>query len=652
MPAGADDPVSVPARLGITRRVLLLSLVLMPLNCYWVLQMEIVWYCGQPTTVSLYFHVIFTLLVMLMINAVLRRCAPRWALHPNEFLTLYIMLAVATSVSSHDQVEILVSMLGESTWFATPENRWAERFDRFLPDYLVMKDRSILKGFYEGESTLYTTERLLAWAVPAAIWIAFIVVLVFTCLCINVIVRKQWTDRERLSYPIAQIPLAIVDPRADLWRSRLFWLGFALAAGINVLNGLNYLYPSIPGIPTRGRPFNNIGRFFVTWPWNVWNGVNFNFYPFAIGLGYLLPVDLLFASWFFFWYWQAELVVAARYGWLGRPRAPYIIEQSFGAYMGLFIFALWIGRGNLAQVLRHTVSRRKVIDDSREPLGYRWAVVGAGAGFAALVAFSWYNGMPMWIAVAFFAISFALLTAVTRMRAELGPPAHDLHYGGPDEMMTAVMGTQAIGPGGLAMFSMFWWLTRAYRSHPMPHQLEGFKIAERRNMSMRPLFWAMMLAGVVGAVAGFWGMLHIGYRYGMGTANVGLAAHAFAREPWDRLNRWLEVPQPPNRASELAIVVGLLFSLFLLLMRTRFAWWPFHPVGYAVSSSWSMGLLWGPLLIAWLIKLLVLRWGGLRLYRRGLPLFLGMIIGECMAGAVWSLIGVAFQTKTYVFWPY
>jgi hypothetical protein len=102
----------------------------------------------------------------------------------------------------------------------------------------------------------------------------------------------------------------------------------------------------------------------------------------------------------------------------------------------------------------------------------------------------------------------------------------------------------------------------------------------------------------------------------------------------------------------MAIVAGFLFSLFLLLMRTRFAWWPFHPVGYAVSGSWSMGLLWGPLLIAWVIKILVLRWGGLRLYRRGLPLFLGLIIGECVAGALWSLIGVGFQMKTYVFWPY
>jgi len=641
-----------PRDLGITGRVIVLGLILMPLNCYWVLQMEIVWYCGQPTTVSLYFHVVFTVLALLLLNIAVRRIRPQWALDARELLVLYIMLAVATSVCSHDQVEILVSMLGEGTWFATPENKWAERFDRFVPDHLVMKDKGILAGFYQGNSTLYTRERLLAWAVPAGIWIAFIVVLVFTCLCINAIVRKQWTERERLSYPIAQIPLEITDPKTDLWRNRLFWIGFAVAAGVNLLNGLNYLYPSMPAIPTRGKPFNNIGRYFTTWPWSMWGGVNFNLYPFAIGLGYLLPVDLLFASWFFFWYWQSELVAAAYYGWLGRPRSPYITEQSFGAYMGLFVFVLWIGRTNLAQVLRQTFSRRRLVDDSQEPLAYRWAVIGAGLGFATLVAFSWYNGMMLSVAIAFFVIQFAMLTAVTRMRAELGPPAHDLHYGGPDEMMTAVMGSQAIGPGGLAMFNIYWWLTRAYRSHPMPHELEGFKIAERRGISMRALFWAMLLAGFVGAVAGFWGMLHIGYRYGMGTAKVGLAAHAFAREPWDRLNRWMEVPQPANLASEMAIVAGFLFSLFLLLMRTRFAWWPFHPVGYAVSSSWSMGLLWGPLMIAWVTKLLVLRWGGLRLYRKGLPLFVGLIIGECIAGALWSLIGVGFQMKTYVFWPY
>ena len=45
-------------------------------------------------------------------------------------------------------------------------------------------------------------------------------------------------------------------------------------------------------------------------------------------------------------------------------------------------------------------------------------------------------------------------------------------------------------------------------------------------------------------------------------------------------------------------------------------------MGYAVSSSWSLNIIWLPLLIAWILKLLMLRYGGLKLYRDLLPLFL------------------------------
>ena len=68
--------------------------------------------------------------------------------------------------------------------------------------------------------------------------------------------------------------------------------------------------------------------------------------------------------------------------------------------------------------------------------------------------------------------------------------------------------------------------------------------------------------------------------------------------------------------------------------------------------TWSMSLLWMPLFIAWVVKLVILRFGGLRLYRQALPLFLGLILGEHVVGSIWSLIGIFGGFKTYVFWPY
>jgi len=640
---------SAPPGRGITARAVIIGLLLVFPNAYWLHQMEIVWYSTQPTTIALYFNVIFILIVLLIGNWLLRRLRPSWALEHSEFLVIYVILAITSSLAGHDQIEILVPAMGWGAWYATPENRWDELFSRFVPNYLAVKNKQVLAPFIEGHSSMYARDYLLAWAEPVAVWIGFIVVLLFAMLCINAILRRQWAEHERLSYPIVQIPLEITDPRFALWRSKLFWTAFAFAVALDTLNSLAFLYPSLPALDVRAL---KVDRFFTAWPWTVLGGTRGGLYPFAIGLGYLLPLDLLFSSWFFFWFWQGQKVITVVMAWEGDPRFPYIPEQSFGGYIGIVLFSLWVARHYLGRIFRTAFARDPGLLDGREPMPYRWAVWGLILSLGGLIAFSRYAGMPVWIAVSFFAVFFLLSTAITRMRAELGPPAHDLHAAGPDVILTNVFGSLALGPRAVTLFSLYYWMNRAYRSTPMPHQLEAFKIAEQRDLGQRHMMWVLLAAGALGTIAAFWSMISVGYTYGMGSANVGLAARAFGSEPWNRLGAWLTEPVKPSTGAGCATLGGIAFSILLLSLRMRWIWWPFHPVGYAVSSSWSMNLLWMPLFIAWVIKLLLLRWGGLRLYRQALPFFLGLILGEFTAGGAWSLIGIALKTKIYVFWPY
>src|SRR2546428_2778248 len=111
-------------------------------------------------------------------------------------------------------------------------------------------------------------------------------------------------------------------------------------------------------------------------------------------------------------------------------------------------------------------------------MSYRAAALGIAGGMAALVLFSAGIGMSPLIAVLFFLIYFALALAITRMRAELGTPIHDLHFTGPDWTLAQVIGTRDLGQQPLNAFTLFFWFNRAYRGHAMPHQLEGFKMAE------------------------------------------------------------------------------------------------------------------------------------------------------------------------------
>jgi hypothetical protein len=90
-----------------------------------------------------------------------------------------------------------------------------------------------------------------------------------------------------------------------------------------------------------------------------------------------------------------------------------------------------------------------------------------------------------------------------------------------------------------------------------------------------------------------------------------------------------------------------MFTLALAAARLRVVGFPLHPVGFAVSGSWNMSLLWLPLAVAWLVKLLVLRYGGLRLYRQALPFFLGLMLGDFVSTSVDNLLAIAMDWPVY-----
>ena len=102
----------------------------------------------------------------------------------------------------------------------------------------------------------------------------------------------------------------------------------------------------------------------------------------------------------------------------------------------------------------------------------------------------------------------------------------------------------------------------------------------------------------------------------------------------------------------LFIGLGFLTAIALTIIRGAFLWWPFHPAGYALSNAWGANVTWFPLFISWVIKSLILRYGGLKIDRKAAPLFMGLILGDFLTGCIWSIIGTLFRIPTYSFWVY
>ncbi len=643
----------LPGRPAIPWRALVVGTLLLPINAFWLVQMEMATSGAlrgttdlgpYPSTLSLFANVIFLLAALAALNAALRRLRRAWALSQNELLIVYVMLTIGTCLASVDFLDVLFPMLGHPTRYATASNGWNDLFVRYLPSWLSVRDADALKGWYTGSANPYAWAHLRAWIVPVLAWSAFTLTLLFVMFCMNTLLRIQWTRNEKLSYPIIQLPLDMTDPSGSFYRQRLLWAGFAVAGGISLLNGMAVLLPGISSLPIKSR---DLTPFFPNPPLNAMGWTPISLFPFAVGMGFLLPADMLFSSWFFCLTWRVQRIVSSYFGWASySPSFPYVNEQSFGAYMGVAALAIWGLRQHLATVVRQAWEAQPLPD---QPISYRAALIGVVLGTIALILFFHAAGVPLWACAAGFLLYFAIALACTRMRAELGPPAHDLHNGGPDYILTAVFGSRAFTPQALTGLTWFYWFNRAYRTIAMPYQMEAFKIGEQRGISMRGISLALLISSLVGLASGCWALYAIGYTYG---AEAKMASHfpGFGWEAYNRLSGWILSPRDTDVPAALAILVGLGFTLLLQMARMRFSGSPFHPLGYAVSGSFSLSTLWMPLLIAWIFKVSLLRYGGLAAYRRALPFFLGLILGDFLIGCGWHLFGWLLGVNTYSFY--
>jgi len=635
---------------GVTFRSIVLGLILIPFNALWMASTEMVWLTGTPTTLSLFYHVMFNLFWIVLGNELVKKVRPAWALEPGELLVVYSMQSIASALGSIDFIDVLIPMMAYLDHYGPVEGKYQE-LRPHVPDWLVVKDPAALKSFYLGQESIFDRANLVPWLGPLAWWLGFIVALCAVLWGLNLVFRKQWTEHEKLAYPIIQLPLHLSANPERLLADRLFWAAFVIAALIDVVNGLSFLFPLLPKIPVVH--VVNIQQFFPQRPWSDMGALWVSFYPFAIGMCFFMPLDLAFSCWFFFVFWKMQRVLASHIGVHGMPGFPFVEEQTAGGYYAIALIALWISRRQIGRMGKLLLGEGTEAATAWERREARLAAGFIAGGGAFLLYFCARAGMTMSVSVVFFGLYFLLSVGITRMRAELGQPCHDLHFIGPEIQIVKLVGAARMrkaNPRDLTMFGLFFFFNRAYRSHPMPHGLEAFRIAERLKLDNFRYLIAMGLAVVFGTVCAFGALLLMLNKYG--ATQVSGLGEWFGREAWDYTNLWFTTPQPQQNQPTYAILIGLLFALGLSALRMNLTWFPFHPVGYATSGSWAMDQLWMSIFVAWLVKSLLLRYGGARAYRPAVPFFLGLIMGDFIAGAFWNLFGTLAGMPVYHFWPY
>jgi hypothetical protein len=646
--AGSREP---GARSPLSIRAVALGVLLIPPACWWLQYTECVSEGTDMAGISYVLPALFLLFLLVALNHFAGReqrgndaPPPRllsfrsWS--QGELLTVFVMLSAGLTIGGPGGMQHLVMALGSVRWYAGAR-QW-EWMQPFLPGWLF-PERAALRGFFAGEAPRVPWQ---AWILPAAAWGIFILALITVMLCLASLLRRQWTDHERLTYPLVALPLAMTREGGELLftRSRLFWTAALVTVAIESLNSLNYLYPTLPLVPVK--PIE-LQSYVTERPWSAIGYFTVAFYPLVLGIGYLISLDVLFSYAFFYLLTKAQLIGCAALGWsdTAGQQLPYLPEQGSGAWIALALAALWMARRQLAHAVRRAWAGGR--DDPSEPISYRGALLGVAGGLLFLGLFCRAAGMSFAAALGVLGLYFLFVVAAARVRAEAGTAWLFSPSTNPPALMVAGAGVERLGLSNLVGMACLQWFMLNTESVAMPYHLEAFRLGDSARVQRAGIFRAILLASVVGIAAAFWALLSLYYHYGAATAKVNDWRTSMGSVPWERLSAWTRGPHGADTPALEAAALGMAVVALLSALRLRFLWWPLHPIGYAVANSFTMSWLWFPCLLMWVLKGLILRYGGLRLYRRWLPFFLGLILGDYLAGALWAILGAVLDIKIY-----
>ena len=629
----------------IAKRAVLIGTVLIIANSYWIAYVEMIWHTAHLTTVAMSVNVMFGIFIITVLNMWIRSFAPSVSLTQRDLIVVYSMLAVGSAFSGHDCIPRLMGLIPYAFRFATAENDWEALLFHHLPEWLVVKHPKTVNDFYEGNVNFFTEGYVQYWIVPILSWSAVIFLLMLIFLCLTSLIRKQWIENEKLAYPIIQIPLEITTNRR-IFRNRLLWIGFGIAMGINLLNGLQFFFPVLPEVPVKKY---NLNIYFTQKPWNAMGNTPLRFHPYLIGFSFILPLDLAFSCSFFYLMKKMQLIFGSATGVSKLQGYPFLGEQGAGALVALLAIACWNGRKYFASVFSQVIRQNRGRTQN-EAFSYRSTLVTLGLCLLLLAILCIRGGMSLWAFSVFIGIYLMIVIGLTRMRAELGPPIHAIGYLTPQYMMISLLGTRRLRAGNLTMLSLLNWLSGAsyasFRTHPMPDQLEAFKLAERTGVRNRTMFIVLVIASLVGILSSLILYPYAIYREGVAAGSEQI--HAGGADTYNFLSSWLVNPKPMDWLA--TTVLGLTFTanLGIMFLRSRFVWCPLHPAGYVIGvAPGTTDIIWFPLLIAMVAKWIILRNGGIKAYRRAIPFFIGLVLGEALMGCFWPLLSLILRSAVY-----
>jgi hypothetical protein len=589
----------------------------------------------------------------------------RKPLSRNETLIVYISCLFSCLTPGHGAENVFVVNLIGPFYYATNENKWLEFLLPYTKPWMTPAlstdprygdgARDMIGQWFQGGINGQVPWG--AWLVPLLVWGTFILVLYTMMACLCVMLRKQWAEREALAFPLLRLPLELTEDvdhpnkgaYGDFFRNRLMWLGAGIAIFIQLMRGLHLYYPDFPTFPLE----LDTTALFTEAPWNQIGGVPITIWPVIVGIAYLLTTEVSFSFWFFFWFVKFQLIAAyfggfvpnslpAATGALGTFAKAFTMYQMIGCYLAYVLIITYTGREHLRHIVMRSFGRHSATEDERdEAMPYPLAFWGFIACFSLIVGWSIAAGLNPPLAILIWSLYLVTIIAMTRIISEAGilfmqqgwVPLGIIGQITGSGSGHFLLSTSSIPPAALLQGSLMTDL----RGFIMPSFMQGFKLAYDRKIALRPLLVLIMLCSVISMALGVYMNIKLGYEQG-GLTLDGWYAGAASQQPASVSANLLKGVRDASWFNLGWVGLGIAFTYLLMLARSRYAWFPLHPIGFLLSQTYPIGTIWFSIFLGWLIKVSIMRFGGTETYRKTTPLFLGLILGDVGMMLFWLVI--------------
>ncbi|MEI8194571.1 MAG: DUF6785 family protein [Phycisphaerae bacterium] len=635
----AASPVAV-----LTRRTFWLGLFLVALMAILTPYNDYV--LGNTPLIGNHFPIgVFALMagVILGLNPLLQWVGKK-RLSPADLAVIWGMLLCAAAVPSSGLIRYWEpNLLGPFRALETMP--WLRPIAQLLPGWTVpTRDfhAPLLRNYMLGIDPAQGDRiPILPFILPALTWGLLAAAIFSAIMCLAAIFRKQWVQHERLSYPLAMIPLELMGAPAPgqyynpLWRSGLLWAGAALPAIVYGLSGLHSLFPAVPFMSLSydfssaftERPWDHLPHYLIA------NRLYFS----VVGLSFFIPTQVAFSLWLF-------LVIKGltRVAFADSSIDPGQMEpiRDMGIYLGYFAALLWLARAHLWHVLRS--AWYGTLREPMEPASYRTLVVGFVLSVA--VAWAWLvaAGISPVVAALVLGLGLMLVTLMSRIAAETGMFFLGISWQ-INRFFEIMLGPRLIQGGNFYLSGV---VSNIFftdlRENLMPFATTSSRLSQETTPAHRPQFfrWCVIALALSTLLAGLSDHF-LSFHYGR---QIMHDEHAVTIVPTQNLtdaHRFAHIAPAisPGRAwLHFGFGVGMVGAL----MAGRLLWvsWPFHPIGLLLMNAWTLEVFWFSIFVGWGLKQILLRYGGAMFFRRARGFFIGLIVGEMLAAGLWMLLGL------------